>query len=97
MKIVVVGPSGVGKTSIGNRFVKDEFSIKVTATLGAAFLEKTFEYVPGKILKMQIWDTAGQEKYRSIAKIYYQDAKIAILVYDVTSQASFEQMQLWAE
>jgi small GTP-binding protein len=65
--------------------------------LGAAFLEKCFEYVSGKHIKMQIWDTAGQEKYRSIAKIYYQDAKIAVLVYDVTSKASFEQMQVWAE
>lgn len=46
---------------------------------------------------MQIWDTAGQEKYRSIAKIYYQEAKIAILVYDVTSKDSFEQMQVWGE
>lgn len=46
---------------------------------------------------MQIWDTAGQEKYRSIAKIYYQDAKIALLVYDVTSKGSFEQMQAWGE
>lgn len=46
---------------------------------------------------MQIWDTAGQEKYRSIAKIYYQEAKIAILVYDVTSKDSFEQMQVWGD
>lgn len=46
---------------------------------------------------MQLWDTAGQEKYKSIARIYYQDAKIAILVYDVTSKISFEEMQVWAE
>lgn len=46
---------------------------------------------------MQLWDTAGQEKYRSIAKIYYQDAKIAILVYDVTNRNTFETMQIWAE
>lgn len=55
------------------------------------------EHVPGKIVKFQIWDTAGQEKYRSIAKIYYQDAKIALLVYDVTNKQSFSSMQLWAE
>lgn len=48
-------------------------------------------------MKMQIWDTAGQEKYHSIAKIYYQDAKIAILVYDVTNKQSFENIQVWAE
>jgi Ras-related protein Rab-5C len=89
IKIVVVGPSGVGKTSISNRFVRDEFSGMVTATMGAAFLEKMFEYEPKKFMRMQLWDTAGQEKYRSIAKIYYQDAKIAILVYDVTNAASF--------
>lgn len=46
---------------------------------------------------MQLWDTAGQEKYKSIARIYYQDAKIAILVYDVTNKISFEEMQVWAE
>lgn len=65
--------------------------------MGAAFAEKVLEYQPGKHLKMQIWDTAGQEKYRSIAKIYYQEAKIAILVYDVTSKDSFEQMQVWGD
>jgi len=97
VKIVVVGPSGVGKTSISNRFVKDEFSGRVTATMGAAFSEKIFEYGNNKSIRMQIWDTAGQEKYRSIAKIYYQDAKIAILVYDVTNKSSFESMQAWAE
>lgn len=57
--------------------------------MGAAFAEKSLEYEPGKFLRMQIWDTAGQEKYRSIAKIYYQEAKVAILVYDVTAITSF--------
>ena len=57
--------------------------------MGAAFSEKMFEYEASKYLRMQLWDTAGQEKYRSIAKIYYQDAKIAILVYDVTNKTSF--------
>ena len=65
--------------------------------MGAAFSEKIFEYESGKSLRLQIWDTAGQEKYRSIAKIYYQDAKIAILVYDVTNSSPFESMQGWAE
>ena len=85
-KVVVVGPSGVGKTSISNRFIKDQFSIKVTATMGAAFQERAFQYENGKFLKMQIWDTAGQEKYRSIGKIYYQDANVAVMVYDVTNK-----------
>lgn len=56
-----------------------------------------FEFQPGRVFKLQIWDTAGQEKYKSIAKIYYKDAKIAILVYDVTDERSFIAMQEWAE
>ena len=97
VKIVVVGPSGVGKTSLSNRFVRDQFSGSVQATMGAAFSEKMFEYETGKHMRMQLWDTAGQEKYRSIAKVYYQDAKIAVLVYDVTNKASFQTMKGWAE
>ena len=60
-------------------------------------MERTFEYSNGNSYKLQIWDTTGQEKYRSIAKIYYRDAKIAILVYDVADPQSFISLQSWAE
>lgn len=60
-------------------------------------MERTFEFSSGNSYKIQIWDTTGQEKYRSIAKIYYRDAKIAILVYDVGDPQSFTSLQSWAE
>lgn len=97
VKIVVVGASGVGKTSISQRFVNNEYNSRSPATLGATFIEKTYEYPPGYSYKLQIWDTAGQEKYRAIAKIYYKDARVAIMVYDVTDKLSFEHMQTWAD
>jgi small GTP-binding protein len=96
VKVVVVGVSGVGKTSISQRFVNNEYNSRSPATLGASFIERVFEYAPGRSYRLQIWDTAGQEKYRAIAKIYYKDAKVAVLVYDVTDELSFISMQEWA-
>jgi len=66
-------------------------------TLGAAYFEKVHDYGEGKSMKFQFWDTAGQEKFRAIAKIYYKDARVAIVVYDVTNRESFEGLKLWME
>ena len=96
VKVVIVGASGVGKTSLSNRFVYDDFQERSQPTLGASYLE-TLHKFEGHNLRYQLWDTAGQEKYRSIAKIYYKDARIALLVYDVTSKISFVSLQTWAQ
>ena len=94
-KVVLVGESGVGKTSINNRFIKGTFSNNEVPTTSAAYSEKTLkidEY-EGITIKFDIWDTAGQEKYRSIGKIFYNDADIAIIVYDITNKDSFDEIK----
>ena len=97
-KICLVGESGVGKTCIINRFVKNEFDIDENATLAASYVQKNVKLDDDKIIRFHIWDTAGQEKYRSIAKIFYKDAKAAILVYDITNQKSFDEIKnYWYE
>lgn len=89
-KVVVIGDSGVGKSSITARYVFDKFDLNQEPTLGAAYMEKVCAYDNGtKTIKLQIWDTAGQEKYLAIAKLYYRDCRVAILVYDITRPASF--------
>lgn len=70
--MIVVGDSGVGKSSILFRFVNDEFNEFSEATLGAAFVSKVHTYGADKTIRFQVWDTAGQEKYKSIAPIYYR-------------------------
>jgi Ras-related protein Rab-22 len=60
-------------------------------------LERVYEHPPGNHYRLQIWDTTGQEKYRSIAKIYYKDAKVAIMVYDVTDSYSLTSLKAWTE
>jgi len=94
IKIVILGSSGVGKSSIINRYIYDHWDKDMQTTLGAAFLDKTFTY-RGKEFKFQIWDTAGQEKYGPLAQMYYRDADVALLVYDVTDKSSFTGLKNW--
>ncbi len=93
-KVVLLGESGVGKTSIINQFTTNEFQEDQISTTGASFSSKTFSFEEtGKNLSFEIWDTAGQEKYRSLSKMFYKDAGVAILVYDITSKESFEELK----
>ena len=94
-KIVLLGESGVGKTSIIDRFINDKFEDEGISTITASFVDKTmtFEEFQGKSVKFEIWDTAGQEKYRSLNKIFYENAGAAILVYDITDKQSFEELK----
>ncbi|CAD8058999.1 unnamed protein product [Paramecium primaurelia] len=94
IKVVLLGDSGVGKSSLLYRFVENDFQEKGQPTLGAAFQSKTI-LIDGKALKFQIWDTAGQEKYKAILPLYYRDAKVALLVYDVNDKQSFEGVKEW--
>lgn len=96
IKVVLLGESGVGKTCIVQRFAHDKFNEESTATLGAMFISKVLDLPElGTTIKYQIWDTAGQEKYRSLAAMYYQDAAAAILVYDITKKESFDGITYW--
>ena len=94
LKAVLVGDTKVGKSCILSRFVQDSFDQNTPATVGAAFHTKIVHTDYGPII-LQLWDTAGQEKYRSLAPMYYRSAAAAILVYDVTNKQSFENLQLW--
>ena len=92
-KLVFVGDSGVGKTCIIARFLKGVFEENAPST-GASFATKTIE-VPGSKegFTFDIWDTAGQERYRSLTKFFFQGAKIAILVYDITRKETFDNLK----
>ena len=94
VKIVVLGEARVGKTSLTLRFVKNEFDKEQDSTIDASFLGKKVT-VGQKSIMLNIWDTAGQEKYHALAKNYYQGASGAILVYDVTDLDSFEKAKTW--
>ena len=93
LKIVLIGESGVGKTSIISQFIDQIFQDDQQSTIGGTFSTKTIKCSNGKTLKFEIWDTAGQEKYRSVTKMFYKDADVAILVYDITNRFSFEELQ----
>ena len=89
-KTILVGDSGVGKTSIIGRYL-NQFKENEKPTIGASFSNK-LEKIDGKEILFEIWDTAGQERYRSVNTLFYQDAFICILVYDITSKKSFESL-----
>ena len=94
VKVVLLGESGVGKTSIISQFTTNSFNPRVAISVSAQFISKTIEFPDfKKILKFDIWDTVGQEKYRSLAKIFYKDAKIIVFVYDITTDFSFKALK----
>ncbi|KAF8372194.1 hypothetical protein PRIPAC_78623 [Pristionchus pacificus] len=84
-KLVLLGESAVGKSSLVLRFVKGQFHEYQESTIGAAFLTQTV-YLDEATVKFEIWDTAGQGRYHSLAPMYYTGAKTAIIVYDITNQ-----------
>ncbi|KAL7310379.1 hypothetical protein PS15m_009890 [Mucor circinelloides] len=95
-KVVILGSSAVGKTSVALRYIKNTFSPNGTSTIGASFLTKKL-IVDETVVKLQIWDTGGQERFRAMAPMYYRGASAAILVYDITSEESFTEMTSWME
>lgn len=96
VKLCLLGDTGVGKTSLGKRFVSDSFLSNEVNTVGASFLSKTVVVEElNRTFKYQIWDTAGQEKYRSLAPMYYRGAAAAIVVYDITRANTFEKVKHW--
>jgi len=88
-KLVLLGESAVGKSSLVLRFVKGQFLDYQESTIGAAFLTQTV-CLNDTTVKFEIWDTAGQERYHSLAPMYYRGAQAAIVVYDITNADSFE-------
>ena len=97
-KVVLIGKTGGGKTSIISRYTSNVFKENVMATPGANFItKKVYMEEEKENIKFEIWDTAGQERYRSLAKVFYKNASACILVYDITNKISFEDIQnFWA-
>ncbi|KAL7070533.1 hypothetical protein ACQ4LE_010642 [Meloidogyne hapla] len=94
LKILTIGESGVGKSSLISRFVDDKFDPEMAATIGVDFRIRTIT-IDDKLVKLAIWDTAGQERFRTLTPSYYRGGQGIILVYDVSSRASFESLEHW--
>lgn len=93
-KLVLLGESAVGKSSLVLRFVKGQFHEFQESTIGAAFLTQTV-VLDDTTVKFEIWDTAGQERYHSLAPMYYRGAQAAIVVYDITNADTFTRAKSW--
>lgn len=95
LKVVLLGDADVGKSCLVQRFVRDSFSLqKMSTNQRVAFEEKNL-VLDGRKIQLAIWDTAGQEKYRSLAPIYYREADVAIVVYDINQPNSFDGLRFW--
>ena len=94
VKVIIIGDSGVGKTNIMSKFLKNKFMEESKATVGVEFGSKLFD-LNGHKIKAQIWDTAGQEKYKSITGAYFKGSKGALIVYDITQKNTFESLEKW--
>ena len=94
-KILLLGDSSVGKTCFLMRYVDNTFQEIHMSTIGLDYKLKTVQLEDGKMVKIQIWDTAGQDRFRSITKNYYKGAHGIVLIYDVTNKKSFENVSNW--
>ena len=94
LKLIVIGDTGVGKTNLLSRFTRNVYDKNTHNTIGVDFLAVDLT-INGKNVKAQLWDTAGQEKYKSIATAYYKNAQGAVIVYDITQRETFENIDNW--
>jgi small GTP-binding protein len=90
-KIILVGDSGVGKTSMITRYINN-YNEKIAPTVSTSYFNK-FEIIKDYVIKFQIWDTVGQEQYRSLNTLFYKDAHICLMVYDITNESSFSSIK----
>ena len=95
-KLLMIGDSGVGKSSLLLRFASDQFEDSYMTTVGLDFKIRTVE-VDGKVVKLQMWDTAGQERFRPITSSYYRGAQGIVVVYGLDDKKSFENVKQWVE
>ena len=94
IKVILLGDCGVGKTNIISRFLKDEFKDNPMTTTGANYVLKKIN-INGMNFQVNIWDTAGQEKYKSVTKMFLQDSQILLLCYSIIDRYSFENLEFW--
>lgn len=96
IKTILVGSSGAGKTNIIYALTGHDFDSKSMTTMTSTFVDKEYT-INNKKYRLEIWDTAGQEKFRSLTKIFVKDSRIVIFVYDITVKKSFEEIDYWAK
>lgn len=96
LKVIIVGDTNTGKTSLMQQFVNKKFDAKYKATIGADFLTKEI-MIEEKLVTMQIWDTAGQERFQSLGMAFYRGADACVLVYDITNPKSFTNLKAWRD
>lgn len=96
LKFIIIGNEFVGKTNIINRFVKNEFINKYMITIGIDYLSQNIK-IDNRIFKLQLWDTAGSERFRSVTKGYFSNSICALIVYDITDERSFSSIKKWIE
>eukprot|EP00744_Colponema_vietnamica_P011456 GILI01016117.1.p1 GENE.GILI01016117.1~~GILI01016117.1.p1 ORF type:complete len:219 (+),score=42.58 GILI01016117.1:108-764(+) len=94
IKLLLLGDSGVGKSSLLMRFSEDKFTPNFVTTIGVDFKMRTID-IDGKKVKLQVWDTAGQERFRTITPAYYRSAMGVVLVYDITDESTFLNVKYW--
>ncbi|CAF3742287.1 unnamed protein product [Rotaria sordida] len=94
-KMVLLGESGVGKSSLALRFTKGQFQEFIESTIGAAFFTPTLKIDQNTSLQVELWDTAGQERYHSLPQMYYRGPQAALVVYDITNFDSFLEAKKW--
>ena len=95
-KLIIIGASGVGKTCLLLRAIKNDFKDEYDVTIGVEFGSMSMK-IDGFLIKLQIWDTAGQETYKSVTRVFYKGAHCIFLVYDITSAESFRKAKDWLE
>ena len=96
LKYIIIGDPSVGKSNILLKYAHNKFTNEYQATIGVEFGAKNLT-LDGKIFRIQIWDTAGQENFRSITRAYYKNSVCAIVTYDITNRNSFENVQDWID
>lgn len=94
-KVLVIGDLGVGKTSIIKRYVHQFFSVHYRATIGVDFALKVIKWDHDTLIRLQLWDIAGQERFGNMTRVYYKEAVGAFIVFDVTRASTFEAVQKW--
>ena len=95
IKICLLGDVAVGKTSIASRFCKNVFNESYVNTIGGAYQQQTILLDNDIKMKLHVWDTSGDERFKSMTNLYYRDAQVAILTYDITNSQSFEGLSFW--
>ena len=95
IKILLIGDSGVGKSSIMLKFVEEDYKSEYACTIGVDFKSIPITTTNNNYIKLLIWDTAGQERFQTITHIYYRGSNIVIIIYDITNRITFENIEIW--